>query len=257
MWDALGLWRTKFFCSLKLTLFWANLNLVEFCLKSESGFKIISKVQLLQQTFVLKKKYSKYQLWDFWTESSLAQWKPNSTQVLTLSIFILSCHGAWVIDHILFILHEASLEHELLVILQFHHCVHDLILLPRKCSCEKKNYDFTFFGMQASSGEHFCREECLLGAQNYNQILWFLILWACFMSMQCNWKMTKHLWKIKNPILRAARLKIYYVDIFSNERCFKFVLDSTGDCKICGSVVSKSLQLLDCSNARRMWKICE
>ena len=78
MWDALGLWRTKFFCSLNLTLFWANLNLVEFCLKSESGFKIISKVQLLQQTFVLKKKYSKYQLWDFWTESSLAQWNPKT-----------------------------------------------------------------------------------------------------------------------------------------------------------------------------------
>ena len=91
-------------------------------------------------------------------------------------------------------------------------------------------------------------------------IIKFFGFWFCgqvLMSMQCNWKMTKHLWKIKNPILRAARLKIYYVDIFSNERCFKFVLDSTGDCKICGSVVSKSLQLLDCSNARRMWKICE
>ena len=51
--DAMGL---SSFCSFDFNLFWANLDLVEFWLKSDSGLKIISKVQmLLTQTFGLKK----------------------------------------------------------------------------------------------------------------------------------------------------------------------------------------------------------
>ena len=99
------------FCSFDFVLFWANLDLVEFWLKSESGLRIISKVQmLLQQTFVLKKKYSKCQSRNFWTESRLAQEKTQNPTQLGSShsllfmgggkshktAFSLSCLKAWL-----------------------------------------------------------------------------------------------------------------------------------------------------------------
>ena len=75
VWDAMGLWRTKFF--------------------SDYGLRIISKVQmLLQQTFVLEKKYSKCQSRNFWTQSSLAQEKaqnPTSLESSHSLLFIPYC----------------------------------------------------------------------------------------------------------------------------------------------------------------------
>ena len=99
--NALGL---SSFCSFNFVLFWANLDLEEFWIKYESELRIISKVQmLLQQAFVLKKKYSKCQSKNFWTESRLAQDKAQNPTQLRSSHSLLFIGGAWGIkQHFLY-----------------------------------------------------------------------------------------------------------------------------------------------------------
>ena len=90
-----GCFGTKFCLLFGFVLFWANLDMVEFWLKSES---------------VLKEKYSKCQSRNFWTESRLAQEKTQNPTQLGSShsllfiggglshktAFPLSCHEAWL-----------------------------------------------------------------------------------------------------------------------------------------------------------------
>ena len=68
-----------------------------------------------------------------------------------------------------------------------------------------------------------------------------------------NWQ--KNIWQIKNPHLRAYRLKLLYKDIFSNERRHKFGISDSPNCEICGQVESVSHQLFECTNAQRLWDL--
>ena len=68
-----------------------------------------------------------------------------------------------------------------------------------------------------------------------------------------NWQ--SHLWRIKNPHLRAYRLKLLYKDIFSNERRFRFKLTDSSNCTICGQVETVTHQLFECRNAQRLWSM--
>ena len=65
----------------------------------------------------------------------------------------------------------------------------------------------------------------------------------------------KHLWEIKNPTLRAIRLKISYKDVFSNERRFRFNLTDSPACSVCGTIESVEHQLFTCCNAVRIWSL--
>ena len=65
----------------------------------------------------------------------------------------------------------------------------------------------------------------------------------------------KHLWSIKNPTLRACRLKIIYKDVFSNERRHRFRLSDSPLCDICGQIESVEHQLFLCRNAVRIWNL--
>ena len=64
-----------------------------------------------------------------------------------------------------------------------------------------------------------------------------------------------HVWKIKNPTLRAIRLKIMYKDVFSNERRFRFNLADSPGCAVCGLDESVEHQLFSCPNAVRIWQL--
>ena len=66
-------------CSFDFVLFWANFDLVEFWLMSESGLRIFSEVQMLQQTL---KEYSKCLSKNFWAESRLALEKTQNPTLL-------------------------------------------------------------------------------------------------------------------------------------------------------------------------------
>ena len=65
----------------------------------------------------------------------------------------------------------------------------------------------------------------------------------------------RNIWFIKNPTLRAIRLKITYKDIFSNERRFRFQLTDSPLCEICGQVETVEHQLFSCTNAVRLWEL--
>ena len=65
----------------------------------------------------------------------------------------------------------------------------------------------------------------------------------------------KHLWMIKNPTLRACRLKLIYKDVFSNERRFRFRLADSPDCEVCGQIESVEHHFFLCTNATRMWDL--
>ena len=67
--------------------------------------------------------------------------------------------------------------------------------------------------------------------------------------------MFKNLWSIKNPPLRASRLKVAYKDIFSNERRFRFKLSDSPMCEACGQIETVEHQLFSCQNAQRFWNI--
>jgi len=67
-------------------------------------------------------------------------------------------------------------------------------------------------------------------------------------------KITWHnIWQLKNPSLRAVRLKACYKDIFSNERRCKFGITNSSNCPICGEIETVHHQLFECRNAQRIW----
>lgn len=68
-----------------------------------------------------------------------------------------------------------------------------------------------------------------------------------------NWQ--SRIWKIGNPQLRAYRLKVLYKDVFSNERRHRFGISDSPNCVICGQIESIEHQLLECTNARKLWEI--
>ena len=66
-----------------------------------------------------------------------------------------------------------------------------------------------------------------------------------------------NLWALKNPTLRATRLKILYGDIFCNEKRQRFGLTESSECVICGEIETKEHQLFYCRNEIRFWEILD
>ena len=62
-----------------------------------------------------------------------------------------------------------------------------------------------------------------------------------------------HTWQIKNPALRAIKLKLCYKNIYSNERRHRFGLADSPLCVGCTQVESIAHQLVECDNAQRLW----
>ena len=69
-------------------------------------------------------------------------------------------------------------------------------------------------------------------------------------NLYSNWNM---FWQIKDPTLRAIRLKIAWRDVMSNERRERFKMTSDPRCICCGSVETVNHQLWECNNAQRIW----
>ena len=65
----------------------------------------------------------------------------------------------------------------------------------------------------------------------------------------------KNVWNIKNPTLRASRLKVIYKDVFSNERRFRFGITNSPACEMCGQIETVEHQLYSCNNAARIWNL--
>ena len=64
-----------------------------------------------------------------------------------------------------------------------------------------------------------------------------------------------NVWEIRNPTLRAIRLKILYKDVFCNERRHRFGLAVSPLCAICGQVETIEHHLFLCTNANRLWDL--
>ena len=64
-----------------------------------------------------------------------------------------------------------------------------------------------------------------------------------------------NLWQIKNPTLRAIRLKILYKDVWSQEKRHRLGVSSSENCVICGTTEDVLHQLFVCKNAKRFWDI--
>ena len=64
-----------------------------------------------------------------------------------------------------------------------------------------------------------------------------------------------NIWRLKNPSLRAIRLKTIYKDIFSNERRYRFNISPSPGCDVCGQLETVEHQLYSCGNARRVWNL--
>ena len=73
-----------------------------------------------------------------------------------------------------------------------------------------------------------------------------------FGDMRSTWH---NLWLIKNPTLRAIRLKVLYKDIKCNEKRCKLCISTDSDCAICGEPETVIHQLFTCRNAKRLWDI--
>ena len=65
----------------------------------------------------------------------------------------------------------------------------------------------------------------------------------------------KYLLGIRNPTLRAIRLKILHKDVFSNERRYRFHLVDSPSCSVCGLDETVEHQLFSCRNAGRIWSL--
>jgi hypothetical protein len=65
------------------------------------------------------------------------------------------------------------------------------------------------------------------------------------------------IWAIKNPTLRATRLKVLYKDVFCNERRHRFGIAESPNCIICGQIESIQHHLVSCENAKRIWNFCD
>ena len=69
-------------------------------------------------------------------------------------------------------------------------------------------------------------------------------------------RMTWHnLWRIKNPTLRAIRLKILYKDVWCQDKRLKLGIGTDNKCTICGEPETVMHQLFFCNNAKRLWDI--
>ena len=73
-----------------------------------------------------------------------------------------------------------------------------------------------------------------------------------FSDIRTTWH---NLWRIKNPTLRAIRLKILYKDVWCQEKRLKLGISSDDRCTICGESESVMHQLFFCNNAKRLWDI--
>ena len=71
-----------------------------------------------------------------------------------------------------------------------------------------------------------------------------------FADIRISWQ---QLWQIKNPTLRAIRLKILYKDVWCQEKRFKLGINNSDSCTICGQTESAIHQLFQCNNAKRLW----
>ena len=137
---------------------------------------------LLQQTFALKKKYSKYHLWNFWTKSSLSQGEtqnPPHAESSHSLLFIPSCHVLLAINNVLFIRHRARLNHELFS--SFWQTISPSYLCPHFVSSKTLSQKIMNFWNTSVLGGGQCNreKECLPGANVINKILWSMI-WGDF-----------------------------------------------------------------------------
>jgi len=64
-----------------------------------------------------------------------------------------------------------------------------------------------------------------------------------------------NLWLIKNPTLRAIRLKILHKDIWTQEKRCKLGIVNSNACEICGEPETTTHQLVSCINAMNMWTV--
>ena len=64
-----------------------------------------------------------------------------------------------------------------------------------------------------------------------------------------------NLWLIKNPTLRAIRLKILHKDIWTQEKRCKLGIVNSNACEICGEPETATHQLVSCINAKNMWTV--
>ena len=62
-----------------------------------------------------------------------------------------------------------------------------------------------------------------------------------------------NLWLIKNPTLRAIRLKVLHKDVWTQEKRCKLGITSSNACEICGEPESVIHQLYTCRNTSRIW----
>ena len=60
---------------------------------------------------------------------------------------------------------------------------------------------------------------------------------------------------LKNPTLRAIRMKILHKDVWTNEKRKKLGISNDDKCTICGDVETTFHQLFMCENAQRMWRL--
>ena len=112
---------------------------------------------LLQWTFALKKKYSKYHLWNFWTKSSLSQGEtqnPAHAESSHSLLFIPSCHVLLVINNVLFIRHRARLNHELFS--SFWQTISPSYLCPHFVSSKTLSQKIMNFWNISYKALHYC-----------------------------------------------------------------------------------------------------
>ena len=75
---------------------------------------------------------------------------------------------------------------------------------------------------------------------------------SCFGDIRTTWH---NLWRIKNPTLRAIRLKILYKDVWCQDKRFKLGISTNNKCTICGEPETVMHQLFFCNNAKRLWDL--
>ena len=119
------------------------------------------------------------------------------------------------------------------LLLKLNNKAHDIVKMPNKLlnvlikNCLKKNLAY-----------HPCEKFAI--PKNY------------FSDIRHTWQ---HLWQIKNPVLRAIRLKVLYKDIWCLEKRHKLGITSSSLCTSCGESESAIHQLFFCHNAKRIWNI--
>ena len=75
---------------------------------------------------------------------------------------------------------------------------------------------------------------------------------STFPDIRSTWS---NLWLIKNPTLRAIRLKILHKDIWTQVKRRKLGISNTDECSSCKEREDVAHQLFKCPNSVRFWKI--